>query len=249
MPTRRSDKGLLSVAPSMSALKSGLPAMLESLSKSIGGRPVRTEGGLLNSIHIAIAEGDASIREIEAQLGNEKAKLEALGVKIVSVLKPNAKKDPSYFNFPQVENYKEDPIRRNMRPTFFDLLELSRLSENFDLERIPAIGRNTQIYVGNERRERPSRAAAPQVVFVRAISHSPGLVSEAGARKFLTQGLDKLERAQSNSKVVLQSSSRIYLHSLHPVQGCHDRRTCCPIHRHHQFSEESIGRSPLEVES
>jgi Acetyl-CoA carboxylase, central region len=102
--------------------------MLESLSKSIGGRPVRTEGGPLNNNHIAIAEGDAIIREIEAQLANEKAKLEALGVRVVSVLRPNAKKDPSYFNFPQVENYKEDPIHRNMRPTFYAVLELARLS-------------------------------------------------------------------------------------------------------------------------
>ena len=69
-------------------------------------------------------------------------------------------------------------------PTFYDLLELSRLSANFDLERTLSIGRNTQIYIGTERMERPSRAGSPQVVFVRAISsHSPGLVTEAGARK------------------------------------------------------------------
>jgi hypothetical protein len=43
----------------MGALKSGLPAMLESLSKSIGGRPGRMEGGLLNTNHVAIAGGDA----------------------------------------------------------------------------------------------------------------------------------------------------------------------------------------------
>lgn len=212
-------QGLLSVVPSMSAFKSGLPGMLEDLSQSIGDRPVRTEGGLLNMLHIAIADGNAIIPEIETELGNEKAKLEALGVRVVSLLNPNTKKDPSYFNFPQVENYKEDPIRRNMRPTFYALLELSRLSANFDLERIPAVGRNTQIYVGSERTERPSRGGPPQVVFVRAISHSPGLVSDAGARKFLTQGLDELERAQSNSRVSLQSSSRIFLHSLHPVEG------------------------------
>jgi acetyl-CoA carboxylase / biotin carboxylase 1 len=93
------------------------------------------------------------------------------GVRVVSVLKPNAKKDPSYFNFPLVEIYKEDAIRRNMRPTFYALLVLSRLSANFDLERIPAIDHSTQIYIGTERMERPSRAVTPQVVFVRAISH------------------------------------------------------------------------------
>jgi hypothetical protein len=57
----------------------------------------------------------------------------------------------------QIKTYKEDPIRRNIRPTFFDLLELSRLSANFDQECIPAIGRNAQIYMGTECMERPSR--------------------------------------------------------------------------------------------
>jgi hypothetical protein len=56
-----------------------------------------------------------------------------------------------------------------MRPTFHHLLELARLSANFELERIPAIGKNAQVYVGSENRERPVRGA-PEVVFVRGIS-------------------------------------------------------------------------------
>ena len=42
-------------------------------------------------------------------------------------------------------DFKEDPLRRDMRPTFPQLLELSRLAENFDLQRLPSIGRNTQV--------------------------------------------------------------------------------------------------------
>jgi hypothetical protein len=41
----------------MGALKSGLPAMLESLSKSIGCRSVQTESGLLDNFLVAIADG------------------------------------------------------------------------------------------------------------------------------------------------------------------------------------------------
>jgi acetyl-CoA carboxylase/biotin carboxylase 1 len=99
------------------------------------------------------------------------------------------------------------------------LLELGRLSANFELDRIPAIGKNAQIYIGVEKSERPSRGAPQQVVFVRAISHSPGLVTSTGARIALQQGLDELERAQSNAKVNLQSSSRIFLHSLRELEG------------------------------
>ncbi|KAL7551918.1 hypothetical protein ACHAWF_015125 [Thalassiosira exigua] len=40
-----------------------------------------------------------------------------------------------------------------------------------------------------------------------------------GARRTLLQGLDELERAQSNFKVTPQFSSRIYLHSLPEVEG------------------------------
>ena len=54
---------------------------------------------------------------------------------------------------------------------------------------------------------------------MRGITHTPGLTTVSGARRALMQGLDELERAQSNSKVTPQSSSRIYLHSLPEIEG------------------------------
>lgn len=213
-------QGLLSVVPSASALKSDLPSILDDLSQAIGDKPISTEGGPLNMLHLAVADGKVPpIPDLEQMFAGEKAKLERLGVRTINILIPEAKKEPSYFTFPQCENYKEDPIRRNMRPTFHHLLELGRLSANFELERIPAIGRNAQIYIGNEKTERPVRGGNPQVVFLRAISHSPGLINGPGARKALTQGLDELERAQASPKVNDQSSSRIFLHSLHELRG------------------------------
>jgi acetyl-CoA carboxylase/biotin carboxylase 1 len=104
-----------------------------------------------------------------------------------------------------------------MRPTFHHLLELSRLDDNYNLERLPAVQRNAQVYVGTEKAAK-GRGAAPQVVFVRGISHAPGLVSNSGARRALIQGLDELDRAQSNTKVNSQASSRIFLHSLPEIE-------------------------------
>ena len=49
---------------------------------------------------------------------------------------------------------------------------------------------------------------------MRALSHSVDVASSEGARRALLQGLDELERAQSDSRVSETSSSRIFLHSL-----------------------------------
>ena len=216
-PTRR---GILSVVPSFDGLKSTISGILENLSESIGEEPTRTQEGPLNIVHVAIADGKSGeIADYEALLAKQRPQLEALGVRDANFLIPNSKKDPSYFTFPQCDGFKEDPLRRNMRPTFHDLLELNRLSQNFGLERMPAIGRNAQVYIGTEKTNKPVRGGAPQVVFVRGISHSAGMVTDIGAMRAMQQGLDELERAQSNAKVTRQSSSRIFLHSLYEIEG------------------------------
>jgi len=212
--------GVLAVVPTLKSLSSSLPGTLDDLSAYIGDKPTTTEGGPLNMVHLASADGEMTdVSVIESALATEKPKLDALGVRTVNILIPNSKKEPSYFTFPHCDGYKEDALRRDMRPTFHHLLELGRLNQNFALERIPAISRNAQIYVGTEKSDRPVRGGAPQVVFVRGISHSKGLTTTFGAQRALQKGLDELERAQSNSKVNLQSSSRIFLHSLYEVEG------------------------------
>mmetsp|Transcript_4093 Transcript_4093/g.8425 ORF Transcript_4093/g.8425 Transcript_4093/m.8425 type:complete len:1074 (-) Transcript_4093:56-3277(-) len=212
--------GLLSVIPSIDSLGLEITGIFNNLSEYIGDSPTRVEGGPLNMVHIAVADGKSGeIEAIETLLATEKLKLDALGVRAMSFVLPNDKKDPGYFTFPACDDYKEDSLRRNMRPTFHHLLELSRLAINFDLDRIPAIGRNSQVYIGTEKTDKPIRGGPPQVVFVRGISHSQGLVTDAGAMRALQQGLDELERAQSNSKVTRQSSSRIFLHSLYEIEG------------------------------
>ena len=206
-------QGILSVIPSVNDLDDKFPAILADMSDVMS-----TEDGPevpVNVIHIATTNSDfTSIEDIEKSMTAQASKLNMLSVRTVNVLVPVPKKDPSYYTFPQCEGYKEDPMRRDMRPTFHHLLELNRLSDNFSLERFEAIGKNAQIYVGTEKNTKPMRGPPPQVLFVRGLSHSPGLITVAGARRALLSGLDELERAQANAKVSTTGSSRIFLHSL-----------------------------------
>lgn len=213
-------QGHFCVVPSLEDLGTALPGILDNFAAAIGDKPTQAGGGPINMLHIASSSTEKrSIEAIQADIVAQAPKLNMLGTRTISVLVPNDKKDPSYYSFPQCNAYVEDPLRRNMRPSFHHLLELGRLSANFKLDRIPAIGKNAQIYIGVEKSDRPSRGAPQQVVFVRAISHSAGIVTTKGAGIALQQGLDELERAQSNAKVNLQSSSRIFLHSLAEIEG------------------------------
>ena len=212
-------RGMLSVIPSLDSIGADIESILDDFAGGLEGSEAAAEGGPLNMLHIASTNSEeAGVESIETALVAQERKLNMLGIRTVNVLVPVEKKDPAYFTFPQCDGYKEDALRRNMRPTFHYILELARLTENFKLERIPAIGRNVQVYIGTEQAAKPTRGGPPQVVFVRGISHTAGIVTEIGARRNLMAGLDELERAQANSKVNLQSSSRIFLHSLYELE-------------------------------
>lgn len=202
-------QGFFSVIQDASNYAKELPAILNSFGSKLSGDS--SKDGPTNVLQIGALSGDISVEDLEKAHADNKDKLNMVGVRTVTATLTKGKKDPLYYSFPQCTGFKEDPLRRGMRPTFHHLLELGRLEDNFDLERIPAMGRNAQIYVGTEKN---ARRNAAQVVFLRAISHTPGLTTFSGARRALLQGLDELERAQSNALVGAQSSSRIYLHSL-----------------------------------
>jgi len=204
--------GFFSTIQSSSDFAKELPAVLSAFASKVPGEiPAET-----NVLAVRIARGETTPEELESAIIANKVKLNMLGVRTVTVLQTRGQKDPDYFSFPSCDGFKEDPLRRGMRPTFHHLLELGRLTDNYSLERIKAVGRNVQIYVGSDKN---ARRNAAQVVFVRGITHTPGLTTISGARRTLLAGLDELERAQSNSKVTPQSSSRIYLHSLPEVEG------------------------------
>ena len=169
--------GLLSVVSSAEKAEAELPEILSDLSSCIGDRQTSVGGGPINSLHLVVKSGgsDSSAEALESVLAGKESELKRLGVRSVALCTLNEKRDPSYFTFPECIGYKEDPLRRHMRPTFHQLLELGPLGQNFDLERLPAIGKNSQVYIGLEKSDKPVRGGPQQVVFVRGISHSTGL--------------------------------------------------------------------------
>jgi acetyl-CoA carboxylase/biotin carboxylase 1 len=212
--------GAMGSTDSIETLGNDLPKLLEQLSTSIGNEATTAGGEPINVLHVNMREGTfEGIGEIEKILAANEKQMKLLGIRTVNLLIPNKKKDPSYYTFTECTGYKEDPLRRNMRPTFHHLLELGRLSNNFELERLPAIGKNVQVYIGVDKNAKQARGAPSQVVFARGISHSRGVATDAGAQRALQMGLDELERALANSKVNSQSSSRIFLHSLREFEG------------------------------
>ncbi|CAN0476249.1 unnamed protein product [Hapterophycus canaliculatus] len=68
---------------------------------------------------------------------------------MVSVLfQADGARQPRYLSFRECMDYKEDPVRRDMRPSFPYIFELGRLDVNYKLERLPTVGRNSQVCVG-----------------------------------------------------------------------------------------------------
>jgi acetyl-CoA carboxylase/biotin carboxylase 1 len=216
-------QGILSVVDSSDNLEAEFGKIVDDASaKFDNNMPMVTSSGEpMNMMHVVAASpGSPSIASLEATVSKYNSQLTALGIRTVNVLDPLEQRDPKYYTFPQTGGYKEDPLRRNMRPTIYSILELSRLTANYELERLEAVGKNTQVYIATEKTDKkPVRGGPPQVVFVRGLSHTPGLISLKGAQSALVQGMDELERAQSNSKVSPISSSRIFLHSLLEIEG------------------------------
>lgn len=210
--------GMLTVIPSMSSLDSDFPKIIDDFSAAIGDKPTSVGGGPINMLFVASKDGEfGDISSVEKTVKSQDSKLKQLGTRVVSFCIPNNRKDPSYYTFPECNGYSEDPLRRDMRPTFYQLLELGPLADNFDLARRPAIGKNNQVYIGTEKSDKPIRGGPAQCVFVRGISHSQGLYTEAGAFRALQSGLDELELATADAAVKPQSSSRVFLHALHEI--------------------------------
>mgnify|MGYP005845589223 CR=1 FL=1 len=211
--------GLLSVIPDVDSFGKFLPEILSDLSESIGEKQISVGGMPINFLHVVSQTGEiGDVASVERIIGEQTNQLRQLGVRLVNLCLPRERKEPSYYTFPERFGYKEDPLRRDMRPTRYQLLELAPLTENFDLQRVPAIARNNQVFIGTEKTNKPVRGGPAQVVFVRGISHSTGLVTDTGALRVLQQGLDELDRAQAREEVTQQASSRVYLHSLAEIK-------------------------------
>jgi len=177
----------------------------------------------INVIHMAwgaasmVEDDDKAIATFEDMVGAQKPKLEKMGIRAVHIIAPQPEMDPRYFSLTSCEEYKEDPLRRDMRPTFYHLLELNRLVDNYDIKRMDSVARNTQVYLGVEKGA-TGRGPAPQSVFLRALSHSSDLTSPSGATRVLLTALDELDRAVLDERVTATTSSRIFLNMLSEVE-------------------------------
>ena len=166
--------GQLAVVPSLASLQAELPALL-------GRFPDTSEP--VNKLHVALSEGVANgaegeaalLSSVAALLKEHKAALEAKGVRLVSLMVPNPPKWPRQYAFTVAGDWTECTARRNMYPTMWDLLELSRL-ENWSPERIPSISHNSVVLLGSQ----GTGPRQQQRVYVRGVTRA-GVTGEASS--------------------------------------------------------------------
>eukprot|EP00448_Togula_jolla_P028624 CAMPEP_0170621536 /NCGR_PEP_ID=MMETSP0224-20130122/28649_1 /TAXON_ID=285029 /ORGANISM="Togula jolla, Strain CCCM 725" /LENGTH=2149 /DNA_ID=CAMNT_0010947793 /DNA_START=63 /DNA_END=6512 /DNA_ORIENTATION=- len=160
----------------------------------------------------------ATFEEAGAQLQAAAGTLKAAGVTefVLTLLQPPLQ--PRYACFMAKDDWKESSTRRDMKPVNAYLLEVNRIAEEYELERIiPTIGRNSMVYLGASKVAKAGRRGPPKTVFVRMITHTmkaaPGESGwETGPTNLLLAGIDELERARLSPKVGAQPNSSIFAH-------------------------------------
>jgi acetyl-CoA carboxylase/biotin carboxylase 1 len=215
-------KGYMAVLPSEDPSED-----VEALNKVLGRFAKEVEGfeeKELNNLHLSFGEAseplivgseaeEKFVAAAEALILAQKDKLTQMGVRQVNLMVPQIGRDPRYFTMTSCEGFKEDKLRRDMRPTFVYLLELSRLQENYAITRFPALGRNSQVYLGVEKAT-TGRGPKPQVLFMRSVSHDKNMVTSQGAYQAMLGALDQLDRSMLDSRVTMTTSSRVFVNML-----------------------------------
>jgi acetyl-CoA carboxylase/biotin carboxylase 1 len=203
--------GMLALVSKTAGLADALPSILDKFSGS-GPNPY-------NALHIAFGEEldtssgseEGLIASTQALLAAAKDKLVAKGVRVVSLMVPNAPKNARQFSFRASLDFAEDPMRRAMYPTMPNLLELDRLS-NWSPSRLSAISHNSVVMLGQQ----GAKPRQQQRVFVRGVTHNDALVEPANAEKALQKALDELQLAVLNKDVAPSASSHLFMHVLTP---------------------------------
>lgn len=176
----------------------------------------------LNVLHVGFSRYpdtkglDETARQVEVVLSQYRSQLAAMNTRGVNILLVNPGKRVSYLNHFAETNFKEDIISRNMRPTVPQILEINRLIENHNLERMPTVGRNSYLFFGNEKSDMrgAKSSSSPQVLFLRSFSNSQSAHTVGGAERVVVMGLDELERAVLDPRVSDTASARIFLNIL-----------------------------------
>jgi len=229
--------GMLAVFKSINEVDGSLVKQLEEYKKIMALQECYTEP--VNTFHVVLATSGpfdeaAMISRIEFILKERKDDLKCLGIRLVNVLVPQPPKVPRYFTFLECHDYSEEPLRRDMRASFPYLLELTRLQANYDLVRIPALGRNAQLWIGTEKVDENVAVTRPRplTIFLRAISHSVDTNTVAGSDRLVLSAMDELERGilhplvtgaqRTKSPYPIEyggASSRIFLHVLNEYEA------------------------------
>mmetsp|Transcript_29822 Transcript_29822/g.41220 ORF Transcript_29822/g.41220 Transcript_29822/m.41220 type:complete len:2214 (+) Transcript_29822:130-6771(+) len=187
--------GMLVVVPTLKDLDTNFPAIIKKYQATIDACPeLPAVSPPVNALHFAVMEtADAeTVQGLEPGIQKYADQLRSMGVRMVNVIACQGARPPLYYTFTECEGYKEDPVRRNMRPTFTHVLELPRLS-NYDLTRFPTINRDLHIYLGVAKGVKAQRVGS-QRLFLRRISHSPDFL-QGGAERMLEKALDAVELA------------------------------------------------------
>ena len=151
-----------------------LPMILNRASNALTSTSKSVLKDPLNVLHVGFSgvglDQKTCASLIEKALVNYKTELAAMNVRMANFFVTNDIKRVNYYNFYSDIGFMEDPICRNMRPTMPQYLEINRLSKNFDLERIPAVGRNAYMFLGKEKvfgTDKKKKDAGAEVLFLR----------------------------------------------------------------------------------
>ena len=174
-----------------------------------------------DSFYATDAEFEKQIADTSAMLLSKAETLGKAGVREFIITALQAPNLPRYASFRAEDGWKEGAQRRDMRPTFGHLLEVSLMADSYDLKRIiPVIGRNSQVYLGTLKGAQPNKAGKlPQTLFARMITHTLSAVDDGEVwmewpEQLLLSGLNELERARLNPKVGTLPNSSIFANIL-----------------------------------
>ena len=216
--------GTMVVLDNVESLRSRLPSLIEDYRRDIAdshGESMVEVSDPVNVFHAVLTaeeSGDSKslVPTIESILAEHAEAFRDMKMRMFNVISMEEPERPHYHTFTHCQGYKEDPLRRNMRPTFWHLLELKRL-QDYETERLPTANRDFHIYLATPQEEGEPRRQL-QFLFFRRISHSKDFTS-GGCERIIGKALDALQLAMKEPKVSNSASSRIFINILPAFRG------------------------------
>lgn len=217
--------GYMDMLTSFADVDKVLPEVIERAKNVLTVSPNSKEP--INVLHIGFAHIGANVKDEEMVLRAQnaikpyRAEFKSLDMRMLNFLMvgnptDQSQKLVSYYNYYAETEFLEDPVSRDMRPTMPQLLELNRLTKNHEVVRLPAVGRNTFLFLGKEKSAVSSKDAQ-DVLFLRSISLSEESVTPVGADRIVSMALDELERATLDPRVSETASARLFVNIISDV--------------------------------